>query len=99
MSNCSMKKKRLLELGQLAELNELTTTILEQETLQEMALPVLKQLLGADRVTLTLIQDGEIQPLKSSDGVVYPVQPMPSTKNFQELIRSHQPHLFDAEHP
>lgn len=93
------KEKRVLELSQLLEFSELTASIANQETLIEMALPLLNTLVGSDRVLALTFQDGQFHSLRSSDGQLFSAQPPPLTRGLRELIENRQPVLFDAAHP
>lgn len=93
------KESRVHELAQLSELNELTATILDEKVLEEMAFSALQNFLNAHRITLVLVRDGKLLPARSSDGVVYPVQPPPRTTSMDEIFRSKRPLIVDPLHP
>ncbi len=92
------KEARVRELAQLLELNELTTGILNEQVLLDTALEPLQALLNADRVVLTTIRDGRAVPIRSSDGVVYPIQPQPQSQPFSDLVQKQQLLVIDTEH-
>ncbi len=89
---------RARELTQLAELNEITMTIHDQDILETLVLEGLHNLLNADRVALVRTQDNVPQGLRTSDKVTYPVQPIPRTEGLELLLRSRRPVIVDPEH-
>lgn len=93
------KEQRVRDLEQLAELNEIAATGLDEDVLVEISMGLLKQLLNADRVILTTIENGALQPARSSDGKVHPQQPMPPSRELDEFLRSKQPVIVDPLHP
>lgn len=93
------KETRVNDLAQLTELNELTTTLLDEENLVEMALSGLQNFLSADRTTLLIIRDGNMGPLYSSDGVIYPQQPSPVTPSVKAFLNLTRPKIVDPLHP
>lgn len=92
------KEQRVRELAQLAKLNELTANVLDEDSLEDIALNELPFLLGAARVALYLVRDGVVLPARSSDGVVYPVQPPPRSSVIEQLFQTKAPFIIDALH-
>lgn len=93
------KEARVHELAQLSELTELTTTILDEKVLEEMAFSALQNFLNAHRITLVLVRDGKLLPARTSDGIVYPLQPPPRTNSMDDVFRSKRPLIVDPQHP
>ncbi len=92
------KEARVRELTQLIELNELTTGIFNEQILLDTVLEPLQSLLKADRVLLSLVRDGQVVRVHSSDGVVYPQQPPPMTTWLQKVINEKQICILDEKH-
>ncbi|MCC7164937.1 MAG: GAF domain-containing protein [Anaerolineae bacterium] len=93
------KARQVLELEQLTELNEMAASNLDQDVLIEMSMTALKQLLNADRVLVATIENGMLQPVRSSDGMIHPEQPARPSKQLQELLWSKDPFIVDPLHP
>lgn len=93
------KEERLRGLARLSELYELTTTILDEDILEETALSALENFISADRVSLVLLRDGVLKSVRSADGIVYPIQPPRQTEFMEQTLRSKSPFIIDPRHP
>lgn len=93
------KQARLDGLEQLAELNEITATILDEELLQDMSLAALKNLLNADHVSLILLDGDQFKPTRAADGRVHPEQPMPITPFLRQPLDEKKVVVVDSQHP
>jgi PAS domain S-box-containing protein len=92
------KTERVQQLEQLAELFEITATMPDEEMLTEVALSAAKNLLNADRALLIRLQDGVLQPVRTSDGVQHPIQPPPLTPILRAALETGEPLIVDPKH-
>lgn len=93
------KQARVYELEHLADLNEIATTILEQDVLVDLALAALRDLLNADHVSVALLEGDTFGPLQTSDGASFPGEAVEMTPQIAQLLESKECFVLDPEHP
>lgn len=93
------KQARVNELEQLAELNEITTTILDEDPLQDMALASLMNLLNADHVSMILMDGDQFKPVRSADGKTFSPELSRMTLFLRNVIDAKKPFIADPQHP
>ncbi len=93
------RQARVYELEQLAELNEITTTILDQDVLIDLALTALKELLNADQASVMLLEGEKFGPLRASDGRTFPGEAAVMTPRVRHVLDAKECFILDPKHP
>jgi PAS domain S-box-containing protein len=85
------KEARVRELEMLLDLHELTAMNLDEDSLQDMALRQLQNLLDADTVGLVLVDGDVFKPMRTADGRSFPDKPMPLTPLLRAIFENKEP--------
>ncbi|MBI4674642.1 MAG: GAF domain-containing protein [Chloroflexi bacterium] len=93
------REARVYELAQLAELNEITTTILDQDLLADLALPALKNIFNADHTSLMFLEGEKFKSLRVAEGLVFPGAAPSLTPRLRQLFDAKECFVLDPEHP
>ena len=91
------REARVSELELLTEIHELTAMNLDRETLVQIAMHPLRNLLGADVVGLSLVQGNRLSEIWSSDGKRHPFSEMPLTPQTLRIFETREVFVYDAQ--
>jgi PAS domain S-box-containing protein len=93
------KEARVRELEVLLDLHELTAMNLDEDSLQDMALRQLQNLLEADIVGLVLVDGDVFKPMRTTDGRSFPDKPTPITPLMRAIFENKEPFVADIDQP
>lgn len=86
---------RLHALDRLAVFNEIAVMLPDEPEIIELALNAGKDLLGADLMTIILMEDETLGTAKNSNGKVVDPQPPPITPRIRRILDAKMPYVYD----